>query len=81
MAMVRVYATTYRAGDPADNKTHDLGWLPVAPRVGETMHYSTTGNEDDSIAWHVSAVSWSQGSEHFGAVGFWHLEITLGCHH
>lgn len=75
---VRVYATTYRHGDPADNKTHDLGWFPCAPWQGQTLHYSTTGDEDDSRAWVVDRVSWCPGTESFGTVGQWHVEIALG---
>lgn len=78
MAQVRVYATTYRAGDPADNRTHDLGWFPAAPEVGQTLHYSTTDDEDDSLAWRVNNVAWCPGTASFGAVGHWHLEIALG---
>jgi hypothetical protein len=42
------------------------------------VHYSTTDDEDDSIAWRVRHVSWTQGSEHFGSPGHWHVEIALG---
>ena len=80
MAQTRVYATTYRQGDPADITTHDLGWFPDAPRQGETLYYSTTGDEDDSLEWRVVQVSWCPGSEHYGAVGHWHLEIELEAH-
>lgn len=42
------------------------------------LHYSTTGQDDDSLAWRVDRVSWCEGTEHFGTVGEWHLEIALG---
>ncbi|QHB37787.1 hypothetical protein I5G63_gp046 [Mycobacterium phage Imvubu] len=80
MGTVRVYATTYRRGDAADNQTHDLGRFPAAPAVGQVIHYSTTGNDDDSLAWHVDRVSWCEGTTSFGTPGEWHLEIALGAH-
>lgn len=72
-----VYATTYRAGDPCDNQVQDLGFMPQVPARGDTVHFSTTGDDGDSLAWHVFMVSWSLGSEHFGMPGVWHAEIAM----
>ncbi|AHK11997.1 hypothetical protein Hosp_043 [Mycobacterium phage Hosp] len=77
MAQVRVYATTYKRGDAADNMTHDLGWFPAAPVAGQTLHYGTTKNEDDTLPWLIDRVSWCLGTKHFGSPGHWHIEIAM----
>jgi hypothetical protein len=45
--------------------------MPQIPKVGETVHYSLTGDPNDSRAWSVEHVSWVRED------GKWYAEVGL----
>lgn len=65
---VKVAMSFYPQGGGEVNK-----WtkMPGVPGVGDTVHYSLSGDPDDSHAWRVLHVSWVHEN------GVWHAEIGL----
>ena len=48
--------------------------MPQVPTVGDSLHWSATGDPGDSRSWYVFKVSWVCDDQ---ARGLWHAEIAL----
>lgn len=68
--MIRVVMSFYTTGREQNVWTK----MMQVPHAGDSLHYSLTGDPDDSRAWEVMHVSWV--CDNF-ARGVWHAEIGL----
>lgn len=70
MTGIRVYLTFYTTGR---EQTRDTV-MPQVPAAGDSLHWSLTGDEDDSRAWRVMHVSWVCDIQ---SKSVWHAELGL----
>jgi hypothetical protein len=72
-AEIKVWMTFYQNGQ---KEVSISTIMPQVPCVGDTVHWSLSGYDDDSRAWEVKHVSWV-GTQIGTNSHSWHAEIGL----
>jgi hypothetical protein len=67
---IEVYLTFYL--NAAETTRHTV--MPAIPAIGDTLHWSLTGDDGDSRAWRVNHISWVPNDQNRSV---WHVEVAL----